>query len=62
MFTNAPILSEAVNYLKFLKIEDEYEATNELIEDEIFIKAFIKGREQIDKREYEAWEDVSDEV
>ncbi|MCD5414651.1 MAG: hypothetical protein LR001_06595 [Clostridiales bacterium] len=49
MFTNAPILSEAVNYLKFLKIEDEYEATNELIEDEIFIKAFIKGREQIDK-------------
>ncbi len=55
-------IMEVIDFLEFLKIKEEYEATKELLEDEVFIEAFNKGRKQIDNGEYEAWEDVREHV
>jgi len=55
-------LSQALDFLEFLKTKEEIEATNELIDDKAFYNAIKKGLEEIEKGEVFAASEVIEDV
>lgn len=55
-------MAEVVDFLEYLKIKEEFEATNEIISDKKLLAAFEKGVKQAKKKETIPLEDVIEDV
>ncbi|MCL6592053.1 MAG: hypothetical protein K6U80_19155 [Firmicutes bacterium] len=51
-------LAEVIDFLEYLKIKEEVEATNEILDDKKFLESIQKGLMQIEKGELIDFEDV----
>jgi hypothetical protein len=51
-------LAEVIDFLEYLKIKDEVEATNEILDDKKFLESIQKGLIQIEKGELVDFENV----
>ncbi len=53
---------ETVNFITYLKIKEEWEATKEILTDEDFLKSIMKGDEDFKRGRFKKWIDVKDNV
>lgn len=51
-------LAEVIDFLEYLKIKEEVEATNEILDDKKFLESIQKGLVQLEKGELIDFEDV----
>jgi hypothetical protein len=51
-------LAEVIDFLEYLKVKEEVEATNEILDDKKFLELIQKGLIQIEKGELIDFEDV----
>ncbi|TYQ16997.1 UNVERIFIED_CONTAM: hypothetical protein Cloal_3599 [Acetivibrio alkalicellulosi] len=55
-------IAEVIDFLEYLKIKEEIEATNEILSDEKFLEAIQKGVKQLKKGEIVELEEVIEDV
>ena len=53
---------EAADFISYLKIKDELEATKEILGDRAFLKSIIKGDSDFEQGRYKKWSDVKKNV
>jgi len=53
---------EAADFVAYLKIKEEAEATNEILSDEHFLKSIMKGDEDFKTGRFKKWSEVKENV
>jgi hypothetical protein len=49
---------EVLDFIKFLRLVEEAEATNEILSDEMLMKSILNADEEIKARRFKNWEEV----
>lgn len=53
---------EVADFIAYLKIKDELEATKDIIKDEDFLKSIIKGDTDFKTGKFKKWDEVKENV
>ena len=53
---------EAIDFITFLKIKEEIEATKEIIEEKDFLESIMKGDKDFQEGRYKKWSEVIEDV
>ena len=53
---------EVADFIAYLKVKEELEATKEILEDKDFLKSIMKGDEDFKKGRFKKWSEVKENV
>ena len=53
---------EALDFMRFLRLKEETEATREILDDRVILESLQKGERDIQKNRYRKWAQVRDDV
>ena len=53
---------EVADFVSFLKIKEELEATKEILRDEDFVASILRGEEDVRQGRVEKWSEVKEDV
>jgi hypothetical protein len=53
---------EVADFIAYLKVKEELEATKEIIRDKDFLESIIRGDEDFRKGRYKKWSEVKEDV
>jgi len=53
---------EALDFMRFLRLKEEAEATREILDDRMILESLQKGERDFQKNRYRKWAQVRDDV
>ncbi len=53
---------EIIDFVAYLKVKEELEATKEILDSQNFIESIIKGEQDFNKGNFKSWSEVREDV